>query len=92
MSRKPLNFKEQFNDEIAINSGECLFSKMQIFHCSCGDDILIVPDIKAMNAALRNHLTRHNGQLLTEQNLVEAMLRQIAERYFRLTDLNQIIS
>jgi len=92
MSRKPFNFKEQFSDEIVINSEGCLFSKMQIFRCSCGDDILIVPDVKAMNTALRNHLTKHAGQFLTEQNLVETMLRKIAERYFRLANLNQIIS
>ena len=91
MSKKNLSFKEQHNAEMTITTEEYLPSKMQIFHCSCGEDILIVPDVKAMNTALKNHLTRHRGQLLTEQTLVEEMLKQIAKRYFQFNEIDRII-
>lgn len=79
--------KQQQVPEITITSEDCLPTKMQIFHCSCGEDILIVPDIKAMNTALKNHLTIHTGKPITEQTLIELMLKQIADRYFQLTEL-----
>jgi len=34
--------------------------KMPIFHCTCGAEILIVPDLSAMNKAIKNHLNQHN--------------------------------
>jgi hypothetical protein len=89
MSKKNLSFSEEYNGEMAIATKEKLPSKMQIFHCSCNEDILIVPDIKAMSAALRNHLTRHRGQPVTEETLIQEMLKQIAERYFQLNEIDQ---
>ena len=89
MSKKNLSFIEEYNGEIAIAPGEKLPSKMQIFHCSCHEDILIVPDVKAMSAALKNHLTRHQGQPITEETLIQEMLKQIAERYFLLNEIDQ---
>jgi hypothetical protein len=70
-----------------INTEEFHQSKMPIFTCSCGEKILIVPDVKAMNEALKNHLPNHKkttNQTITEQALVEEMLKQLANGYFRL--------
>jgi hypothetical protein len=61
--------------------------KMPIFTCSCGEEILIIPDIKAMNEALKNHVSNHNkatNQTISEQTLVEEMLKQLANNYFQL--------
>jgi hypothetical protein len=52
-------------------------NKMPIFVCDCGEKILIVPDISAMNAAIENHLVLHKqltGKTLTEQELTEKIL------------------
>jgi hypothetical protein len=57
---------------------------MPIVRCVCGFEILVLPDMKAMNLALKNHLGKHKqthndaGRLdifeesLTEQVLIEA--------------------
>jgi hypothetical protein len=78
MSKKNQNVKQEFIPQITVTIEEYFPKKMQIFHCSCGEDILIVPDAKAMNTALKNHLTRHREESLTEQTLVQEMLTQIA--------------
>lgn len=33
--------------------------RMPIIKCVCGAKLLVVPDLKAMNAAIRNHVTEH---------------------------------
>lgn len=53
-----LNFKQKFK------------SKMPLVRCTCGAKILLVPDLAAMNRAIKNHLTEHkkaNEQFLIEQ-------------------------
>jgi hypothetical protein len=58
-------------------------NRMPIVRCLCGSEILVVPDSKAMNRAIRNHLAEHeqenyglvSGSLeefLTEQVLIAA--------------------
>lgn len=89
MSKKNSRFREQYDGELVIVSEEKLPSKMQIFHCSCGEDILIVPDVTAMSEALRNHIIRHKGKPVTEETLIQEMLKQIAERYFQLNEVDQ---
>jgi hypothetical protein len=34
--------------------------KMPIIKCSCGTEILVVPDIKAMDRAISRHVAEHN--------------------------------
>jgi hypothetical protein len=34
--------------------------RMPIVRCICGSEILVVPDLKAMNRAIRNHVAEHN--------------------------------
>ncbi len=58
--------------------------RMPIVRCVCGFEILVLPDMKAMNLAIKNHLGKHKkthndaGRLdifeksLTEQVLIEA--------------------
>ena len=56
--------------------------KMPIFHCTCGTEILIVPDLVAMNKAIKIHLNQHNkvvNEFLTEENLTEEILTEISQ-------------
>jgi len=56
--------------------------KMPIFLCTCGAEILIVPDLAAMNKAIKNHLNQHNksiNQCLTEENLTKEILTEISQ-------------
>ena len=51
---------------------------MPIYRCSCGQKILIVPDISAMNKAIQNHLNEHfkaTNQVLTEETLTQEMIK-----------------
>ncbi len=52
-------------------------TRMPIIKCVCGFEILLVPDLKAMDRAIKNHITKHNkasdiSELLTEQALILA--------------------
>jgi hypothetical protein len=48
---------------------------MPIVKCTCGAKILVVPDLTAMNKALKSHMAEHKGaneQFLTQQILKAA--------------------
>ncbi|HSV50096.1 MAG TPA: hypothetical protein VLH35_07240 [Candidatus Acidoferrales bacterium] len=60
-------------------------SKMPIFTCSCGKQILIVPDMKEMNRAIEAHVAEHKrmkGQRLTEDELTDEILAALSQNYF----------
>jgi hypothetical protein len=33
--------------------------RMPIVRCACGSEILVVPDLRAMNRAIKNHVAEH---------------------------------
>ena len=52
-------------------------TRMPIVKCVCGFKILVVPDLKAMERAIKNHVTNHKkasdvSKRLTEQVLIVA--------------------
>ena len=54
-------------------------TSMPIIKCLCGFEILVVPDLKAMNRAIKNHTAKHRKSFsrklpdfLTEQVLIVA--------------------
>jgi hypothetical protein len=62
-----------------VNSGKFVAHKkgMPIIKCRCGFEILVVPDLKAMNRAIKNHVAKHKKSsseklttFLTEQILI----------------------
>jgi hypothetical protein len=56
--------------------------KMPIYHCSCGAEILVVPDLAAMNRAIQKHVGHHNritGDHLTEEALTIRIVKVIAK-------------
>jgi hypothetical protein len=56
--------------------------RMPIFKCSCGESILIVPDLPEMDKAIKTHIIEHKrltGQRLKEGMIVEFILQAITE-------------
>jgi hypothetical protein len=56
-------------------------TKLLIFRCCCGMEILIVPDLDAMNIAIKNHLIEHKeltGYNLTEEKLTQELLKTLS--------------
>ena len=51
-------------------------TRMPIIRCVCGFEILVVPDLKAMNRAIKNHVAKHNKSSLErlENFLAEQVL------------------
>ena len=52
-------------------------TRMPIVKCVCGFEILVVPDLKAMDRAIINHVTNHKkasdvSEWLTDQVLIVA--------------------
>ena len=57
--------------------------KMPIYRCSCGTEILIVPDLQKMIIAISNHLVEHKkltGQRLSELFLTQEVLKCLSEK------------
>lgn len=55
---------------------------MPAFDCSCGCRILIVPDLFAMNNAIKDHIKEHKqltGKVVTEQFLADAIIVTLAK-------------
>jgi hypothetical protein len=55
---------------------------MPIYRCSCGEKILVVPDLAAMDKAIKNHVLRHNIQSeehLTEEGLTREILKMLSQ-------------
>ena len=67
-------------DDEKIEDRECSFG-MPVYECTCGQRILIVPDVAAVDRAIKNHLLVHKkstGKTLSEQKLTEGILQQIS--------------
>ena len=78
--------KKKNCQEINFSSGQDSKSKSEFFEkkmptikCVCGFKILVVPDLEAMNRAIKNHVAKHNKSnserltdFLTEQTLIVA--------------------
>jgi DNA-directed RNA polymerase subunit RPC12/RpoP len=62
-----------------IGKFEAQKTRMPVIRCVCGFKILVVPDLKAMNRAIKNHALKHkkacskkSTDFLTEQVLIVA--------------------
>lgn len=52
--------------------------RMPIVRCMCGSEILVVPDLKAMNLAIDNHVTtKHKTTLDNSEMLTEFLAEQV---------------
>jgi hypothetical protein len=55
---------------------------MPVFTCTCGLKILLVPDLTAMNTAIKNHMIEHKrltGSDLTEEILTQEILKVLTD-------------
>ena len=72
------NNQETTNSEIQTKKT----NKMPIFKCSCGANILTVPDLPEMNKAIKTHIIEHKkitGQQLKDEIIAQAILKTIVE-------------
>jgi hypothetical protein len=60
---------------------------MPIIRCTCGTEILLIPDIKGMNRAIENHVDEHKktnlriGRVRVSPNLVrQVLVEQILQK------------
>ncbi len=55
------------------------YGGMAIIRCLCGTEILLVPDINAMNRAIENHVHEHKEQNKSaeKENVPPSRIRQI---------------
>jgi hypothetical protein len=52
--------------------------RMPIIKCICGTEILVVPDLKAMNRAIENHVTiKHKSTTDDSERLTEFLAEQV---------------
>ncbi len=59
--KKKTELEQKQKTETAADKQVSLGSNMPTFQCSCGEKILVVPDLTAMDKALRNHMRTHKG-------------------------------
>ncbi len=61
------------------DNGVAYKTNMPIIKCTCGFKILVVPDLKAMNCAIKNHAARHKKAIhgFEPDSLEEFLTQQI---------------
>ena len=52
-------------------------NRMPIVRCVCGCEILVVPDLKAMNLAINNHMFEHRQAGYSSERISEFLAEQI---------------
>ena len=71
-------------------------TRMPIVKCGCGFEILVVPDLKAMNRAIKNHIAEHkqandgSGWILAFDSLTEFLTEQVLIVTSKINLLNVI--
>ncbi len=81
-----INMKRKSIQEIRFSSGQDSESKsavhkkrMPLVRCICGSEILVVPDLKAMNCAIKNHVAEHK-QARDGSDRLESLTGFLTER------------
>lgn len=52
-------------------------NRMPIVKCVCGSEILVVPDLKAMNQAINKHVAEHKKACNGSEDLTEFLTEQV---------------
>ena len=74
MTRKNLQ-KINFTSEESHKSKSAARKKsMSTIRCVCGFEILVVPDLKAMDRAIKNHVANHKKASIVSERLTEQVL------------------
>ncbi len=73
-STQEINFSSQHDPhrKFAVHK-----NRMPIVRCVCDSEILVVPDLKAMNKAINNHIAEHKRANASSKKLTELLTEQI---------------
>jgi hypothetical protein len=70
-----------------------LKSRLPIIKCECGYEILLLPDLKAMDKAVQNHLLEHKNKGANDGNakriecaLISKIFEKAAESKIRINE------
>jgi hypothetical protein len=63
-------------------------NRMPIVKCPCGYEILLVPDLKAMNLAINKHLDQHKKAGDNIERLNESLARDVISLSSKTTSSN----
>jgi hypothetical protein len=44
--------------------------RLPIIYCDCGAEILLLPDLQAMNRAIKTHVTEHQNKAKNKNNVI----------------------
>ncbi|MGO8806708.1 MAG: hypothetical protein ACLQO7_08950 [Candidatus Bathyarchaeia archaeon] len=64
--------------EVSGNQKPKLRTSMPTIECTCGEKILVVPDVAAMERAIKNHKAKHKS--VNEQHLTEKILKAVSKQ------------
>lgn len=54
-----------------------LKKRMPIVRCACGSEILVLPDLKAMNIAIENHVAEHKKERDSSEKVTAFLTEQV---------------
>lgn len=78
----PPKHKEKTTQVSTDESSDKCESHIPVFYCICGAKILVVPDLAAMDKAIKTHLIEHKrvtGQRLTEEFLTREIIKALCK-------------
>ncbi len=61
---------------------------MSTIRCVCGSEILVVPDLKAMNRAIKNHVAEHKKE--SDGSALDSLTGFLAEQVLIVTGENAV--
>lgn len=67
-----------FNKETEKTTKQRVNSKMPIITCTCGAKILLIPNLTAMDRAIKNHKAQHRS--VNEEFLIAQILKSASEQ------------
>lgn len=72
------SFQEiNFSSQDSTSKSVVRKNRMPIVRCVCGFEILVVPDLKAMNVAINKHVAEHKKVCDDSKNLTEFLTEQV---------------
>ncbi len=67
---------------------------MPAIKCRCGTEILVTPDLKAMDQAIKNHVAEHEAESKSSENILspELLEQYLAEQVLIVTSKTKTIN
>jgi hypothetical protein len=71
-------------ESTSANTDEQLKKRLPLINCECGTQILVLPDLRAMNRAIKTHVTKHRKKKgstkrsTTSSNDISQLLSQLS--------------